>query len=32
MSMASFTPIYYFEEMTLNELSEYAEIIASNYK
>ena len=28
MAMASFTPISYFEEMTMNELDECAEIIS----
>lgn len=28
MAMASFTPISYFEEMTLSEMGEWAEIIA----
>lgn len=28
MAMASFTPISYFEEMTLSEMGEWVEVIA----
>ena len=28
MAMASFTPISYFEEMTLDEMGEWVEIVA----
>lgn len=32
MAMASFTPISYFEEMTLEDLNEYAEIMSAEQK
>lgn len=32
MAMASFTPISYFEEMTLDELGDWAEAIAKANK
>lgn len=32
MAMASFTPISYFEDLTLDELGEYIEAITTAYK